>query len=356
MFEPDYRMIVDAAHNRKPARLPLYEHIIAPEIMEKVLDAQFAQLETGNAADLDVFFGSYCRFWKEMTYDTVSYEVCVTDILPGGGALQAQTVGVIQTQEDFGRYPWDDVPAIFWERAAPRFDALARHMPEGMKAIGGVGNGVFEISQDLVGFEQLCYMQHDAPDLFATLYTRIGYLLVELWSTLLKEYGDLFCVCRTGDDMGFKSQTLLAPQALVEHVVPQYARIVEVVHAAQHPYLLHSCGCIFGIMDDLIGTGIDAKHSNEDVIAPYDRWIEKYGDQLGLFGGIDTDRLCRMNPGEIYDFVLEEGTRFRGNTKGYALGSGNSIPAYVPVDGYLAMVRAAQAIRKREERAASVMA
>jgi hypothetical protein len=31
-----------------------------------------------------------------------------------------------------------------------------------------------------------------------------------------------------------------------------------------------------------------------------------------------------------------------------ALGSGNSIPAYVPVEGYLAMVRAAQALRAEE--------
>lgn len=88
----------------------------------------------------------------------------------------------------------------------------------------------------------------------------------------------------------------------------------------------------------------------EDVIAPYDRWIEEYGDRIGLFGGIDIDRLCRMKPDEIYDFVLKEGMRFRSNAKGYALGSGNSIPDYVPVDGYLAMVRAAQTIRQSRRR------
>jgi len=34
---------------------------------------------------------------------------------------------------------------------------------------------------------------------------------------------------------------------------------------------------------------------------------------------------------------------------GYALGSGNSIPKYVPLENYLAMVRAAGAIREGEE-------
>jgi hypothetical protein len=125
-------------------------------------------------------------------------------------------------------------------------------------------------------------------------------------------------------------------------------RIVKLIHDSGHPYLQHSCGRIFPVMDEWIAAGINAKHSNEDAIGPYDEWIERYGDRIGLFGGIDTDRLCRMKPDDVYAFVLEEGTRFRAKAKGYVLGSGNSIPNYVPVDGYLAMIRAAQEIRRRE--------
>lgn len=348
MFEPDYRHLVAAASNRRPDRLPLYEHIISPLIMEKILDVEFAGLESGENADLDAFFAPYCRFWKEMSYDTVSYEVCVTEILPGGGALLAETEGVIQNRADFDVYPWSDLSRLFWQTARARFDALARNMPAGMKAVGGVGNGVFEISVDLVGFEQLCYMLVDDPALFADLYGHIGDLLVDLWSTLVERYADLFCVCRGGDDMGFKSQTLLSPRTIVEHIVPRYSRIFHAVHEGKRPYLMHSCGCIFDVMEDFIATGIDAKHSNEDVIASFDRWIEEYGDRIGLFGGIDTDRLCRMKPDAIFEFVIEEGTRFRANARGFAIGSGNSIPDYVPVDGYLAMIRAVREIRERE--------
>ena len=103
-------------------------------------------------------------------------------------------------------------------------------------------------------------------------------------------------------------------------------------------------------MEDVIEIGIDAKHSNEDVIAPFDRWIKLYGDRIGLFGGIDVDLLCQEKPEVITEKVVEMGKRFRNNTKGYALGSGNSIPDYVPVEGYLAMVRAAQQIRLDEQK------
>jgi uroporphyrinogen decarboxylase len=101
-------------------------------------------------------------------------------------------------------------------------------------------------------------------------------------------------------------------------------------------------------MDDLIGLGIDAKHSNEDEIAPFQEWIARYGGRIGLFGGIDVNTLCLKKPDDVYREVLEKGIEFRRRAKGYGLGSGNSIAHYVPVDGYLAMIEAVKEIRRRE--------
>jgi uroporphyrinogen decarboxylase len=221
-------------------------------------------------------------------------------------------------------------------------------MPPGMKALGGVGNGVFEISEDLVGFEYLAYMQIDDPTLYADVYRKIGDVMVTLWRTFLTKYADMFAVCRFGDDLGFKVSTLTSPSNIRTYVIPQYKRVIDLIHDAGKPFLWHSCGNIFSIMEDVIDLGINAKHSNEDVIAPFDTWIDKYGDRIGLLGGIDVDILCRENPEKIRDIVIDKGTRFRQSARGFALGSGNSIPDYVPVDGYLAMMEAAQQIRENE--------
>ena len=53
---------------------------------------------------------------------------------------------------------------------------------------------------------------------------------------------------------------------------------------------------------------------------------------------------------EIFDVVVDLGRRFRQKINGYALGSGNSIPEFVPLEGYMAMIRAAQALRAEEEK------
>ncbi|MGB3087597.1 MAG: uroporphyrinogen decarboxylase family protein [Phycisphaerae bacterium] len=341
-----------AARNERPIRLPIYEHLINPEFMEKLLDKRFADLIEGDEADRKQYFDIYCDFYRQMTYDTVSYEVCITEVLPEGGALLGERAGPIQSRADFERYPWDEVPKAFWDHAAPRFQMLSRCLPDGMKAIGGIGNGVFEVSEDLVGFEQLCYMQVDDPELFADLFRKIGGLMLDLWETFLSRFAKDYAICRIGDDMGFKTATLMAPSTFIEHVVPRYRRIARLIRAKGYPFLFHSCGKIFNIMDELIAAGIDAKHSNEDVIAPFDEWIERYGNRIGLFGGIDTDLLCRRQPDALFDLVLERGARFRQNARGYVLGSGNSIPDYVPVEGYLAMIRAAQELRRRELTAA----
>ena len=120
------------------------------------------------------------------------------------------------------------------------------------------------------------------------------------------------------------------------------------IKGAGKPFLWHSCGRIFPIMQDVIDLGIDAKHSNEDIIAPFDEWIARYGERIGLLGGIDVDLLCQKSPAAIVEEVFEKGRRFRVAARGYALGSGNSIPEYVPVDGYLAMIEGAQHIRLSE--------
>jgi len=63
-FQPDYRHMLDVLRNVRPARLPIYEHIISPVIMERILGVQFADLLSGDDADLRGFFAQYARFFQ----------------------------------------------------------------------------------------------------------------------------------------------------------------------------------------------------------------------------------------------------------------------------------------------------
>ena len=154
----------------------------------------------------------------------------------------------------------------------------------------------------------------------------------------MKEYGDIYCVLRFGDDLGYKSNTLLSTADIRSLILPQYKPIVELVHSYQKPFLYHSCGKIFDVMEDLITyVGIDAKHSNEDQIAPFPVWVEKYGDRIGNFGGLDVDAVCYLSKPELKEYILDVISKSIHHG-GFAIGTGNSIPNYVPTDKYLDML------------------
>lgn len=343
-FQPDYRNMVRAAQNIEVERFPLYEHIISPEVMERITGVKFAHLQNGDDRDLDEFFRNYCGFFRDMGYDTVSYEQTIGPVMPGSGALGNHAEGVIRCREDFDNYPWDTICERYFETCGRYFEALRRNMPEGMKAVGGVGNGIFECVQDIVGYENLCYIRCDDEALYHDLFFQIGENNLKIWKRFLEEFGDIYCVCRFGDDLGFKSATLLPPDDIRELIVPQYKAIIEEIHKAGKPFLLHSCGCIFDVMDDLIAAGIDAKHSNEDQIAYFPVWVEKYGDRIGNFGGIDTDAVCRLNEKEMANYITDVVRKARGHG-GFAFGSGNSIPDYVPAEQFVIMNRIVRTIR-----------
>lgn len=142
----------------------------------------------------------------------------------------------------------------------------------------------------------------------------------------------------SNDDWGFKTGTMLSPAQMRQYVIPWHKRIVEVIHTACKPSILHSCGKLDEVMDDVIDDiGYDAKHSFEDAILPVEEAYERWGDRIAILGGIDVDFMCRSRPEQIRERceAMLGRTEKRG---GYALGTGNSVPEYVPWENYIAMI------------------
>ncbi|MFH1512624.1 MAG: uroporphyrinogen decarboxylase family protein, partial [Bacillota bacterium] len=178
------------------------------------------------------------------------------------------------------------------------------------------------------------------------LFQAAGDMMCAIWSRFLEEFGDIFCVCRFGDDLGFQSSTLLPVKDIQRLLIPQYRRIVAIIHKHGKPFLMHSCGNIFRIMDDLIDTvKIDAKHSNEDAIAPFGEWIARYGDRIGNIGGLDASVYCEGSPVDIREYTTALYHTCAAKGRGVAMGSGNSIPDYVAPERYVQAINTIRSLR-----------
>jgi uroporphyrinogen decarboxylase len=138
--------------------------------------------------------------------------------------------------------------------------------------------------------------------------------------------------------MGYRSGPLISPEDLREFVLPGHKMVAQMSHDAGRPYLLHACGNLELIMNDLLDdVGIDAKHSFEDTFETVIEAKRTYGDRIALLGGIDVDFLCRADETAIRRRVRETLDACMPGG-GYVLGTGNSVANYIPVDNYLAML------------------
>lgn len=337
-FTPDYTQIVKAAWNHEADRLPIYEQHFGYQIMKDMTGLiPYAIMYSKNMTDAREGFRQMWEFHRELGFDVTCHDCWLVNVLEGGGALSGRTDGCIKDRADFERYPWNSIPDRYFEHFGPYLRLYAETCPTGMKAIGGAGNGLFECVQYLVGYVNLCYMRADDEELFHDIFAAMGKVQVEIWERLMREYGDLFCIPRFCDDLGMKTQTLISPADIRTDIIPVYGKIADIVHRAGKPLLLHSCGCMDGIMDDLIEKGkINAKHSNEDIIIPFADFVDQYGDRIGNFGGLDVNVLSQGKPEDIRKATLDILERIQGHG-GVAISSGSSVPDYVPAENYLAM-------------------
>jgi len=239
--------------------------------------------------------------------------------------------GPITSWEDFEKYPWPDLGKIGTES----LEWFSENLPDDMCIISG-GLAFCEHLCWLMGYESLCYALYEDRDLVRAIYGKIYELEVAKLKTFLQF--DRVKVIWGSDDMGFKTATMISPEDLREFVFPGHKKLAEMAHEAGRPYFLHSCGRRTEIYGDLIDdVKIDAIHSFEDTIERVTDTKREYGSRLSLLGGIDVDFLCRSSPERIRARVRDTlDVCMRGG--GYALGSGNSVANYIPLDNFLAMV------------------
>lgn len=347
----DFNRILDAVTRRRiPSQVPLYEHFVDDQIMEQVMGYDFSKIDLSTLAGNLELWQKRINFYKQMGYDYVPFEIQpdFASLNPLSGddtAIYSKGTRVWTNEHSGPIQTWDDIENDEnWPTGEnlfnyKLFDKVCEIIPENMKIIGGASGGPYEHATFLMGSVPLFINMNEDVALVEKLFERIGPCLTEIAANLVKR--EKMGVYRFGDDMGYKSSTMISPAALRKYVFPWQKKVVDIVHTSGKPFLLHSCGQLKDIMNDLIDdVGIDAKQSFEDVIMPITEAKRLWGDRVSLFGGIDVDFLCRNTPN-----VIKEHTKrvmeICSKGGGYAVGTGNTVANYIPTENYLAMLDAA---------------
>ena len=349
--QPDRRAFVDLLlHARPGQRVPLVEYIIDDVVLKPIVTDVLNRTWQPFSADRSVqtaYLDNFIDVWHRLGYDCVRFEtgMCfqphvlqAADVGPDPQKIRQwdeQHQGAISSWQDFETFSWPRIEQVDFFA----MEYLNSHLPEGMGLITCHGAGVFEHVSKIFSYEGLCYALMDQPDLVQAVVNKVGGLIESYYRQLL-QLENVVAIFQ-GDDMGFHSATLISPADLINHFLPWHKRLASLAHDEGRPYFLHSCGRILDIMDALIhDVQIDGKHSFEDSIIPVQEFQKQYGDQIAVLGGVDINILAAGTPAQVRQktrqLIEECGSRGR-----YAIGSGNSVPSYIPVQNYLAMVEEA---------------
>ncbi|MGA2766663.1 MAG: uroporphyrinogen decarboxylase family protein [Spirochaetia bacterium] len=344
-LSPDFgRLLTVLRRQGEPDRVPFIELFADPEVMSAVIGEEIAEPQPVDRSLRERNLLRTIRFWHQCGYDYVpmwpTVSLPIRRTASGDTAAlthrerewQDESRGIINSWADFEAYPWPRPEVIDYFN----LEFVSRHLPDGMKIIALGPGGQLEHIMWLMGYVPLAMSLEDDPALVQAVAEKVGEVLVTLYTTAaqIPNVGALWI----GDDMGFKTATMVGPPDLRRFVFPWLTKIAGIAHERGVPFLLHSCGNLSQIMDELIDTvGIDAKHSFEDAIQPVAEAKRLYGDRIALLGGADVDFLSRSTEDEVraYTRRLIDQCAPGG---GWALGTGNSVANYIPLANYLAML------------------
>lgn len=147
------------------------------------------------------------------------------------------------------------------------------------------------------------------------------------------------------DDYGYKKGLFMSPKNYREYVIPWLEEICKQAHKGGLQVILHSCGDIYQIFEDIINAGVDAVNPIEPTTSNPEYNIfklnETYGDKITFLGNVSPQDLSDKDPQTILEYTKSLIKQIAPGG-GFILSSGHSINPAVKLENFLAMREALQ--------------
>ncbi len=332
--QPDFDRLRDTLFNQKAESVPLIELGIDPYIKSLILNRPCLTLQ------------DEVGFMQQMGYDFVKLQPVIewdigeqmtaksnADNAPVSSPDRAWAPGsggIIKDWTTFENYLWPDPSHIDYSA----FEEIKQILPDGMGVIGQYGD-IFTLVWEMMGFENFAIAIYEQPDLVETLFGKVSKIILSMFDAMsdMDWVGALWY----SDDIAYSSGLMVHPDILKQYFFPPLTHIGRLTQKRNIPFIYHSDGVLWDVMDEIISSGVNALHPIEPKSMDILEVKKKVGDKLCLCGGIEVDLLARASEDDIIKLVrklLKEVAR----DGGYCAGSSNSIPEYVNVRNYLAMI------------------
>lgn len=248
----------------------------------------------------------------------------------------------------------DAIDSMLWG-AIPTPPNLAevddRALSQGAKALRGstdramiglFGGSLFEIPQTICRNDNFLMLIAAEPDTTNRLLDALLEIHLKNLEGYLKAAGSFIDIILFSDDLGMQSGPMISPKMYRDFLKPRHSilwkRAKEL--APNIKVMLHCCGGIRPLLDDLIDAGLDAVNPVQTSCTGMEPAGLKrdFGNQLCLWGGgCDTQAILpNATPGEVRQHVLDR-LEILAPGGGFVFQQVHNIMADVPPENIVAM-------------------
>jgi uroporphyrinogen decarboxylase len=182
-----------------------------------------------------------------------------------------------------------------------------------------------------MGLDVFSLMMYDDPDLVKEIHRRFSEWTVRVLKNLNELDFDFYWVA---DDQADTKMPWIDMAMYDEFLFPYQKMVAD---AIKKPWIFHSDGNIFPLLDGLLKLGMDAIHPIQPSAMDIGRMKAQYGQRVCIVGNIDLDYTLTLGPPEGVDREVKERIAVAGVGGGYILSSANSLTDYCKIDNVWAM-------------------
>lgn len=222
-----------------------------------------------------------------------------------------------------------DFKRVNWASALQTYE---KARAEGKFVVFSAATG-YDLMQSYVKSESLLVLMAEDPGFVKEMIDTTSDLMLDTVMKMHRE-GFHFDGLWVFNDMGYRNSSLFSPAMYREIIAPSDKKRNDWCHEMGMQTILHSCGCVKGLIPSLIDSGFDCLQPLE-VKAGMDLKELKglYGNRIALFGGISVLVMEHPDQSKIEEEIRE---KFKAAMPGggYLYHSDHSIPKDVSFERY----------------------
>ena len=201
-----------------------------------------------------------------------------------------------------------------------------------------IGFSLWERAWTLRGWSNLMMDFHDHPDFVHDLLNRIAdYNVAQVHEALKYDVDAVYF----GDDWGMQRGLQMGPRLWHAFIYPVLKRMYGVVRQAGKFVMIHSCGDVDELFNDLIEIGLNCFNPFQPEVMDVTSLLRRYRGRLAFHGGLSTQRTLPY--GSAADVRRETETLLElGRDGGYIFAPAHDVEGDVPVENMLAFIEVVQ--------------